>query len=76
MIEWLWHLGLAEWAIVAGLIILLAASSVGVLQLWPLSRHWSVANQIHRLATRNETGLRRDTRRQLVQCLTNSFTSV
>jgi len=65
VIDWLWHLRLAEWLIVAGLIVVLVASSIIVLKLWPPSRHWSVANQLHRLATRNAAGLRRDTRRQL-----------
>ena len=59
----------AAWLIVAVLVVLLSVLSVGAVNLWPRSSRWAVANRIHRLATRNEAGLRRSTQRQLDDAL-------
>lgn len=74
MIDWLWRLlgwrvPPTAWSIVAVLAALLVLLTVIVLVFWPRSRHWAVANQLHRVASRNEAGLRRDTRRQLETAL-------
>lgn len=70
MIDWLWrlvgwHVPPTAWSIVAVLAVLLVLSTAIVLVFWQRSRHWSAANRLHRLSTRNEASLRRDTRRQL-----------
>jgi hypothetical protein len=55
----------AGWLIVGVLVVLLVALSACVIALWPHSRQWALANRIHRLASRNEAGLRRSAERQL-----------
>jgi Tfp pilus assembly protein PilX len=57
------HALAAGWAILAGLVLLLAALSVGLMRLWPLSRRWAAANRLHNLANRNEASLRQGARR-------------
>jgi hypothetical protein len=55
----------ARWLVVAGLGLALAVLIVAVVRFWPLSRRWAALNRLHQLASRNETGLRCATRREL-----------
>ncbi len=66
----LWHLvrlhvPLWGWESVAILVALLVIASAAAVLLWPRSRRWSLQNRLHRVATHNEAGVRRDTRDQL-----------
>jgi hypothetical protein len=55
----------ARWLVVAGLGLTLTVLVVAVVRLWPLSRRWAAMNRLHRVASRNEAGLRAAARREL-----------
>jgi hypothetical protein len=66
VINWL---SATSWVIVGGFALLVLASLVILLIFWPRSRRWSVANQLHRLSSRNEADQRRETRHHLDDAL-------
>jgi hypothetical protein len=55
----------ARWLVVAGLGLALAVLVAAVVRLWPMSRRWTGMNRLHRVASRNEAGLRAAARCEL-----------
>jgi hypothetical protein len=55
----------ARWLVVAGLGLALVVLVVAVVRLWPSSQRWAAMNRLHRVASRNEAGLRVAARSEL-----------